>query len=116
MVEGMGYVAHIRGRGKERQEKERDPGYKARRPRLFEAVFLAFKRCSTVRTYFPPLLHFLLAVFTVVLLFSIFSHFTLGNIFQTHKCRILRVETRLGSEKMASPFFATTFLIKPETC
>ena len=31
MVEAMGYVAHIRGRGAERQEKERNPGHKARR-------------------------------------------------------------------------------------
>jgi transposase len=27
----MGYVAHIRGRGEEKQEKEREPGFKARR-------------------------------------------------------------------------------------
>ncbi|MDR1858850.1 MAG: transposase, partial [Treponema sp.] len=31
LVEGMGYVAHRRGRGEERQEKERNPGYQARR-------------------------------------------------------------------------------------
>jgi transposase len=31
LAEGMGYKAHIRGRGKEREEKERDPQYVARR-------------------------------------------------------------------------------------
>ena len=31
LVEGMGYVAHIRGRGEEKQEHELDPQFKARR-------------------------------------------------------------------------------------
>ena len=31
IVKAMGYVAHIRGRGEERQEHERNPQYKARR-------------------------------------------------------------------------------------
>jgi transposase len=30
-VEGRGYIAHIRPRGEERLEKERTPGFKARR-------------------------------------------------------------------------------------
>ena len=31
VVEAMGYAAHIRGRGEEKQEHERNPQYKARR-------------------------------------------------------------------------------------
>ena len=31
LVETMGYAAHIRGRGEEKQEKEREPEFKARR-------------------------------------------------------------------------------------
>jgi len=31
VAEAMGYVAHIRGRGEEKQEKEREPEFKARR-------------------------------------------------------------------------------------
>ena len=31
LVEGMGYAAHIRGRGEEREEKEHNPLYVARR-------------------------------------------------------------------------------------
>jgi transposase len=31
IVEGLGYQAHIRGRGEEREEKENNPEYKARR-------------------------------------------------------------------------------------
>ena len=31
IVEAMGYMAHIRGRGEEKQEQERDPQFKARR-------------------------------------------------------------------------------------
>jgi len=36
LVEAMGYEAHIRGRGEEKREKEREPGSKARR-RVVEA-------------------------------------------------------------------------------
>jgi len=31
LVQAMGYTAHIRGRGEERQEHKKDPGFKARR-------------------------------------------------------------------------------------
>jgi transposase len=31
LVEGMGYKAHIRGRGEEREEKEKNPEFRARR-------------------------------------------------------------------------------------
>jgi transposase len=31
LVEGMGYKAHIRGRGEEKKEKEENPQYRARR-------------------------------------------------------------------------------------
>jgi len=31
LVGGMGYVAHIRGRGEEKQEKEREGEFRARR-------------------------------------------------------------------------------------
>jgi transposase len=31
VVEGMGYTAHIRGRGEEKREKENNPAFKARR-------------------------------------------------------------------------------------
>ena len=31
LVEAMGYVAHIRGRGEEKQEREQEPALKARR-------------------------------------------------------------------------------------
>ena len=31
LVEGLGYVAHIRGRGEEREEKESNPLFRARR-------------------------------------------------------------------------------------
>jgi hypothetical protein len=34
IVEGLGYKAHIRGRGEEREEKKHNPEYEARRKKL----------------------------------------------------------------------------------
>jgi transposase len=42
-VEGMGYEAHIRPRGEEKREKEKNPGFKARR-RVVEVCHSWLKR------------------------------------------------------------------------
>ena len=68
LVEAMGYKAHIRGRGEERQAREQDPKFKARRwvvevchswLNRFRKLFVRYEKKT--RNYLA-LLHFACAV------------------------------------------------------